>query len=483
MHSAKQDKQECARSLTIPSPHKIRAAEDRRTTRLFRVTRSLTYSQDRPDQSQSPAPLERGAETLQDIVPPPTWSESTMAQAAAAGVQPPGPIEDYFAKVEQRYDQVTGQIGQIAAVLDSLAAEVKELKGLGKAKPQTAAQPMAVDEPQGAPEPKPRRKKRPGIQNEGEVSSARFPIYKNDGTEDFATWCYTFNRLCEINDLTDEECRDYLTTCMRGKAARATRHWHPDDFSDIETMLKAYRDKFETPAQKALAETEYYSARQKKDEPLGEWHDRLRELYERVFGSGTAEDSATNRDLRRRFLQGIREEFIRTHAQLHVAFAGKQGYDYEYALESAQNAQSVALEKAYKLSSSRAGGGTSSENTGNRRNGSRPPEEPMDVSSLAALGFTKDQMKRCKGCDALGHMVGSCPNPVLSKAKQKKNPAGGKGKKGGAKAKGGKAAAPALKGPQPAPRVSHIETPALEYHPDHPEAEDAPEPVVTQPDF
>ena len=89
-------------------------------------------------------------------------------------------------------------------------------------------------------------------------------------------------------------------------------------------------------------------------------------------------------------------------------------------------------------------------------------------------------MKRCRGCDAIGHLSSSCPNPVLQKAKQQKKPSGGKGNKS-AKAKSGKA--PTLKGPQQPPRVSHIETPAREYHSDAPSREETSEPVVTQPDF
>ena len=239
----------------------------------------------------------------------------------------------------------------------------------------------------------------------------KLSIYSSGDALEFLTWREGLLLCAQINNWGDLRTRREAKAAIEDPAARMVRDIKCDAAgTTTETLLKQYHDRFCSADATALALTQYVQAVQGSQEPLLNWHGRLRDLFNRCKPQ---EDADTSSDLLQRWISGIYLVPIR----LHVFRMMPESYNRALAL--AHNELAALRMTGSGVARSAAGSGRGNQIFGV---GGNPSLEAtlaaMDgdvvecqlrdaAGGIAAMNFTG----LCFGCGRAGHIRSNCPNP------------------------------------------------------------------------
>lgn len=191
-----------------------------------------------------------------------------------------------------------------------------------------------------------------------------------------------FETLQTVHNWPDATARGMLRGSMTGEALKVV--------SDIlvlpqgqtlAQMLDAYEARFTPAPHGRYARTEYEETRQLPEESAIQWHGRLRDLFQRGFPNGDAENDA-----------GIIERFLKRHKDIRVAqniWARDQlPQTYTAALHAVQNVEASLM--------------LQSGPTGPQRGDTVNYIPKQNNQGQAAKG------KTCFVCQAVGHFAKDC---------------------------------------------------------------------------
>ena len=149
---------------------------------------------------------------------------------------------------------------------------------------------------------------------------------------DWLTWRQHAETVIEINEWPRARAKQELRAALTGKAGEYLRRVTVPAAQTAEQLLDAYENRLLPAAAGDSARIAFSAARQREDEPVIEWHARLRSLFERAYPNKTNAQINTDIDLKQRFILGLADEEARKRVWYH------RPIDYEHALEDANNA-------------------------------------------------------------------------------------------------------------------------------------------------
>ena len=177
----------------------------------------------------------------------------------------------------------------------------------------------------------------------------------------------------------------------------------------------AYENRLLPAAAGDSARIAFSAARQREDEPVIEWHARLRSLFERAYPNKTNAQINTDIDLKQRFILGLADEEARKRVWYH------RPIDYEHALEDANNAVQGGhiLNMASGVKSESKGAGLHA--VGSSEAGEREAEAARSQPPTAAA-----MRAGCWECGSVDHFRRECPRLAAGRGPAR----GGRGRGG-----------------------------------------------------
>ena len=128
--------------------------------------------------------------------------------------------------------------------------------------------------------------------------------------DDFSIWRKVFKACAKANKWTYDEACVRLTILFKGQAFRLFDQLNTEDFTSIEEILDALRDKVNPPAQQSARQQEFYGRQRKSAESITKYASDLVQLAEMVF-PGKLADSTVQTVIMQRFFDGLRPNRVR----------------------------------------------------------------------------------------------------------------------------------------------------------------------------
>ena len=272
--------------------------------------------------------------------------------------------------------------------------------------------------------------------------------FSDNLVQDWKLWRKHFTTVVKLQNLTDEQTRLALVASMSGNARdavadlgydQAVNAPDPADAPVVATaaqLLELFEQRFVTAAASEFAISQLEAARQHPQEPLANFHSRLRALWRKAYP-----DEHSEAQLIRKFQQGCGMLEVRTSISKAKPAA------YNDALTAAQDADAVlrmaanadrTRDFAYVHGSAALTGGFNVQPVGSFGSTNAMPQqqqpgvqyagafgqpqvaqdngEPMDLSAMAMKGQKKNTAQAtCHFCNQIGHIRPKCE--LLAKAK------------------------------------------------------------------
>ena len=147
---------------------------------------------------------------------------------------------------------------------------------------------------------------------------------------DWLTWRAHAVTVIDINNWENARAKQEIKAALTGKAGEYLRSIVVPPGAPTR-LLDAYEARLLPAAAGDAARIALTTARQREDEPVIEWHARLRTLYERAYPNKTAAETEADIDLKHRFILGLADDAARERVWYH------RPADYSAALADADN--------------------------------------------------------------------------------------------------------------------------------------------------
>ena len=261
------------------------------------------------------------------------------------------------------------------------------------------------------------------------MAGLRLQFYLHDGKISWSSWRIHYNQIHDICQWPDDEARKLCKGSMFGDAADTVSDLTVDMFPNVKAMLDAFGERFQPHAARALAQTQYETAQQEKDETLLMFHNRLKKLFKNAFPK-KAEMWREDEDLVKRFIMGIRNGKCREKTDTHTTLS--EVVDYAKVLQTAQSMVSVAHREEFYHNNgngkrrnaaelANAGGNGRGANGKDEVNGiGQNQEEEEPAVSYLGNNQRRVQSRLCKygPCQQRGHWKEDCPKYLQMKVRQ-----------------------------------------------------------------
>src|SRR6056300_1354920 len=232
----------------------------------------------------------------------------------------------------------------------------------------------------------------PGVNVIGErISGAqKAPVFTNEGTDtDWAGFRCTFLDVAKGHGWSHPQAITQLRAAMRGNANRAMRTIDMKDVEVLDEALALLEEIFLPETASARAQAQFHVAKQKSDEEIENWHNRLLSLFVRAYPKRDPKDDP---DLIRVFALGMHNEKVLYETR------NANSKTYREALRAAQRCVST-LEEIKNRKTHGAG----TDKPGTNALLAMEPSDPHE-ELLAAIGVAS-----CYECKEPGHFIAQCP--------------------------------------------------------------------------
>lgn len=209
---------------------------------------------------------------------------------------------------------------------------------------------------------------------------------------DWRCWRTHFVTVQAINQWGDERARQEVRAAMMGEAARLTADIPIAGVAvTINTVLDAYQLRFMPAAAGQIARVEFHAAHQRPDETIGQYHGRVREMFQRAYPNVMVENSM---QLIQTFALGLLDtevcRFVLDRDPLTYAVASN--------LAQTKGATEASLQTR------RTGSGRGMHHLGDLEEGQiQTSTNPVDM--IATTGGPP----KCFYCGSIDHMRPDCP--------------------------------------------------------------------------
>ena len=251
----------------------------------------------------------------------------------------------------------------------------------------------------------------------------------------FLNWRDNFEKTVTINGWNAQRAKREAAASVLGEAKDIVRDLDTeDDAQNLAAFLTAYQDRFVSPAQTRLAQSEFKGSAQQAGESLLQWHSRCRRLFLRAYPAqaGQVNESPI---LLQHFVEKLRNPTVMQYVNR------RNPATYQAAFEDASSVEAADALTANALQ---------------QQTGSTPvvKSEPK-VNAVAPgiicyrcrkPGHRQDECRqppaakartiRCYGCQGFGHMRSECPSPVAPSTGAGTGPPRAMGRGSGFRARG-----------------------------------------------
>ena len=158
--------------------------------------------------------------------------------------------------------------------------------------------------------------------------------FETGTSHDWEIWKEHFDTVRKCKKWNDEMSKGMLRTAVQGKALTKVRDVPWED-CDCDTLIQRFDGRFVTESDTAFSRIKFKKARQKSDETLLDWHNRLRDYYLMAYPGADTDDGIPSESLKEIFVKGLKS--LDTAKEIMA----RRPYTYQQYLLAGQ--QSVAM--------------------------------------------------------------------------------------------------------------------------------------------
>ena len=150
------------------------------------------------------------------------------------------------------------------------------------------------------------------------AGSTKLEPFKSLDPNEWQAWRDHFETICAMCKWDKKTARMKLAASVQGEAHLMIRHIDTAADGDaitgtvypVKDLLDEYETCFVPESGTKYAHNEFLNAKQRDDEPLLQWHSRLRRIYMRAYPDRSATDAEADRGLVSKFIEGMADSKI-----------------------------------------------------------------------------------------------------------------------------------------------------------------------------